>query len=142
MTEEKTKPETIDYQARLDNLKEDSEYERSDWLKTPEGQHRIKFLSEGTPYEAEYEGEVRKKLRFDVEFKGKKYSWGIGEGITKRSLYGQLLKVATETAPKNQLTGKTITLLVTGSGKKRSYTVLEAAMPGFSVTEINPAEAK
>jgi len=134
--------ETIDYQKKMGELKDEGDFERSEWLKTPEGQHRVKFLSEGIPYVAEYEGEKRDKIRFDVESDGKRYSWGISVGITKRSLYGQLLRVATEQAPKNQLVGKTVTLLVSGSGKKRSYVVLEAAMPGFTISEVKPTVGK
>ncbi len=72
------------------------------------------------------EGETISKIRFDIEVTGKPYSLSVTEGQTKNSFYGQLMMVATKLKPINKLEGKTITLIVTGEGKKKRYTVLES----------------
>lgn len=122
MTEEKKKQET-DYFGRLNRL---TESESKEWFKCDEGKYKILFTSEGTPFEQEWEGETIPKLRFDIIVDDKEYSLSVTEGQTKQSFYGQLMLIATKTEPINQLAGKTITLVVTGSGKKKRYTVLES----------------
>ena len=82
------------------------------------------------------------KLRFDVEVKGKEYSLSVTEGQTKQSFYGQLMMLATKIKPTNTLVGKKITLIVTGSGKKKRYTVLEAVdLLGDKPPEVEEVEA-
>jgi len=125
---EGTKTET-DYFGRLNRL---TEAESKEWLRLSEGKHTIEFLSEGTPFTQEWENngrtELVRKLRFVVRnmADGKEYSFSVTEGLTKASLYGQLLLVATKIEPINQLKGKKVTILVTGNDKKKRYTVLEA----------------
>ena len=129
MTDETKPKQETDYFGRLNRL---IEAESREWLRLPEGKHTIEFLSEGTPFEQEWENngvkETVHKLRFDVRnmADGKEYSFSVTEGQTKQSLYGQLLLVATKIEPINKLTGKKITILVTGENKKKRYTVLEA----------------
>jgi len=135
MTEE-TKQST-DYFGRANRL---VEAESKEWFKCTEGKHTILFLSEGTPYEQEWEGETIQKLRFDVDVRGKPYSLSVTEGQTKSSFYGQLLMVATKLKPTNQLEGKKITLIVVGDGKKKRYTVVEAA--GLDEEKLDIQEVK
>ena len=126
-----------DYQDRLESL---SEAESKEWFRATEGKHSIKFLNEGVPFTQEWEGEDVKKLMFDVEIKGKEYSFSVTEGQTKQSLYGQILLIATKSEPVNTLSNKTITLLVTGEGKKKRYTILEAV--GLEKEEVEEVEVK
>ena len=137
MTNE-TKQDT-DYFGRANRL---TEAESKEWFKCEEGKHSVLFKSEGTPFEQEWEGEMINKLRFDVEVKGKEYSLSVTEGQTKQSFYGQLIMIATKTEPTNTLVGKKITLIVTGSGKKKRYTVLEAVdLLGDKPPEVEEVEA-
>ena len=132
MTEE-TKEQQTDYFGRANRL---TEAESKEWFKCKEGKHTILFKSEGTPFEQEWEGEQIKKLRFDIEVDKNSYSLSVTEGQTRSSFYGQLMMVATKKEPTNQLNGKTITLIVTGEGKKKRYTVLEAV--GLDKDESKP----
>ena len=113
-----------DYHGRMSRVQDSAE--KGEWFKPTPGKHKVKFLSEGTPYEVEWEGETIPKLRFDVEVKGKKFSWGITEGKTTASTYGQLMLIATKMEPINKMEGKEITLLAVSDGTKNTYTVLEA----------------
>ena len=125
--------ETVDYKKRLNELQEPRELEKGEWFSPQGGKYIIKFLTEGQPYTSEFEGKDLRKLRFDIEIDGaaktpdgKPILWGVGEGKTKASLYGQLMQIASLVDPKGQLAGKTITLLVKSDGTKRDYTVMEA----------------
>jgi len=118
-----------DYFGRMNRLEESAE--QKEWFKAMPGKHRIEFLSEGTPYEQEFEKdgklEVVQKLRFDVRVGGKELSLGVAEGKTIASFYGQLMLVAMKMKPTNTLKGKTITLLVTSDNRgRKNFTVLEA----------------
>ena len=113
-----------DYFGRTNRLEESQE--RLEWFKANPGKHMIKFLTDGTPFETEFEGKKIQKLRFEVEVKGKQYSLGVTEGKTFASFYGQLMLIATKAAPANTLVNKTVTLLVTSDGTKKTFTVLEA----------------
>ena len=123
MTKEETKKQETDYFGRANRL---TEQESKEWFRCDEGRHTVLFKSEGTPFEQKWEDETVCKLRFDIEVNNKPYSLSVTEGQTKGSFYGQLMLIATKIEPTNQLEGKTITLIVTGSGKKKRYTVLEA----------------
>jgi len=129
MTDE-PKQET-DYIGRLNRL---TEAESKEWLRLTTGRHTLEFLSEGTPFEQVWEGETIQKLRFDVNEAGKEYSFSVSEGQTRQSLYGQLLLVATKIEPINTMIGKKVTIIVTGDGKKKRYTVLEAVGLGDKPT--------
>lgn len=113
-----------DYAGRMTRL--ETAADRREWFKGTPGKHRITFLSDGTPYEQEWEGEKVSKLRFDVEVNKKQLSLGVTQGKTVASFYGQLMLIAMKLPPKNTLKGKTITLLVTSDGTKKTFTVLEA----------------
>jgi len=127
---DETKQQT-DYLGRLNRL---TEAESKEWLRLTEGKHTIEFLSEGTPFEQVWEGETIQKLRFDVNEAGKEYSFSVSEGQTRQSLYGQLLLIATKIEPINTMIGKKVTIIVTGDGKKKRYTVLEAVGLGDKPT--------
>ena len=119
---------TIDYKEELESLEEAQELERKDWLKLPEGVHKVTFLSDGYPYTVDWEdksGNVKtiEKVRYDVRFQGKDYSLGVTKGKTTASLHGQLVKVG---AMKGSLIGETLDIVVKGQGKKVQYTVLQA----------------
>ena len=113
-----------DYAGRMHRL--ETAADRREWFKGTPGKHKITFLSDGIPYEQEWEGEKVSKLRFDVEVNKKPLSLGVTQGKTVASFYGQLMLIAMKLAPKNTLKGKTITLLVTSDGVKKTFTVLEA----------------
>ena len=133
MTNEETKKQKTDYIGRLNRL---TEAESKEWFKCNEGKYKVLFTSEGTPFEQEWEGEKVNKLRFDIEVDKKPYSLSVTEGQTRTSFYGQLMLVATKIDPINQLSGKTINLIVTGEGKNKRYTVVEAV--GLDKEETKP----
>lgn len=133
--------ETVDYQKRLKELKEPGELDKTDWFNPQPGQYTIKFLSEGIPYQTEYDGETINKIRFKIEESGKEYLWGISEGKTKASLYGQVLVIASQ-EPKNKVTDKEVSLLVKSDGKKRDYTILEAITSFSHSSKIEEVEIK
>ena len=119
-----TEEVNTDYTGRMSRL--DESQERKEWFRATPGKHTIKFLTDGTPFETEWEGQQIRKLRFDVEVKGKEYSLSVTEGKTLASFYGQLMLIATKSAPANTLVNKSVTLLVTSDGTKKTFTVLEA----------------
>ena len=129
MTDETKPKQETDYLGRLNRL---TEAESKEWLSLAAGkQHVLEFLSEGTPFEQEWRDkdgneETVHKLRFDVRTDGKEYSFSVTEGTTTQSLYGQLMLIAAKTKPENTMIGKKVTIIVTGEGKKKRYTVLEA----------------
>lgn len=125
-----------DYNGRLNRLEEATEH--LDWFKATPGKHKIKFLSDGTPFETEWEGKPISKLRFEVEVKGKQYSLGVTEGKTLASFYGQLMLIAMKAEPVDTMVNKTVTLLVTSDGTKKTFTVLEAV--DFLGSEPNTKE--
>jgi len=133
MENEETKKQETDYLGRLNRL---TEAESKEWLRLDAGEHRVKFLSDGKPFQQDWDGELMNKLRFDVESNEKTFSFSVTEGQTKQSLYGQILLVATKLEPKNTMIGKTITILVQGEGKKKRYTIPEAV--GLEKDETNP----
>jgi len=95
-----------------------------DYWKPLAGEHKVKFLTEPEPTEyTDTEGNVTPQERFDVEVAGKKYTWTIPIGKTRKSLYGQLMLWA---ATKGHFTGLSVTLLVKGEGIRKDYTVVEA----------------
>lgn len=138
MTDKVDKVET-DYNGRMNRLEEATE--RKDWFKATPGKHSIKFLSDGTPFVQEWEGEKIHKLRFDVEVKGKELSLSVTEGKTVASFYGQLMLIATKAEPTDTLVNKTITLLVTSDGTKKTFTVLEAVDLQESEADVTEVSA-
>lgn len=117
--------ENLFYQDRLSKLVESAG--GMEWFKPTPGKHTITFLSDGVPFEQEWEGEKIQKLRFEVEIGGKELGLSVTEGKTLASFYGQLMLLATKIEPVGTLVGKKITLLVISDGQKKTFTVLEAA---------------
>lgn len=97
--------------------------EQNEWFKPQAGQYKVRFLTNGEEYETVWEDKTMQKVRFDIEIKNKKYSWGVTKGKTEISLYGQIALCG---AAMEGLVDKEITLLVKGSGKDVDYTVIEA----------------
>jgi hypothetical protein len=129
-----TNQELVNWNEEADKLKQQAEFERFDWWKAVTGQHKIKILSDGKKYEfvdKDTEKTV-KKVRFDIEVKQQKFSWGVTEGMTQDSLFGQLVLLA---VAKKGLAGQEINLVVKGTGKQKRYTILEALSLTTSVTE-------
>ena len=120
----------MNYAEEVKKLEENQE--SREWFNPQPGQTLVKIVEVGGDYETEFDGRTIQKKRFVVEVNGKEMNWGVSKGVTKASLYGQLLL-----AGKNMLglEGKTLTLLVKFDGKKRDYTILEAVKendPGSS----------
>lgn len=112
-----------DYFGRVNRLEKN---EQKPWFRATPGTHEMTFLSEGTPYEVEWEGETVQRLRFDITANGENYSLGVTEGKTTASFYGQLLLIATKVEPIGKLEGKTIHLKIQGTGTNKQFIVKEA----------------
>lgn len=112
-----------DYKVLYDALEEKVDFERKDFFKPKEGYTKIKIKSEmSEPKDIQYENKTITKVFIDIEVDGVEYTWGITKGLTKNSLYGQLVQVGKE---RGKLTDEEITLLVKGSGKDRDYTITD-----------------
>lgn len=123
----------MDWETEAKKLRQTGE---RNWFKPKTGQQKVKFLSNGEEYEYEYEDDkgIKKliqKVRFDIMTNEVKMDWGIPKGMTENSLYGQLVLIGKN---KGTLIDQEITLVVKGSGKEVSYTVLEA-LPLMQVKE-------
>lgn len=116
---------SLNYQQRFENLEEPTEFEKLEWFDPKVGQYEITFLSEAVPFIVKRDNKQINKIRIEIETNNKKMMWGVTEGRTKASLYGQIMAIAM-TPPSNQLKGKKIRLLVKDNGIKRDYTIIEA----------------
>ena len=120
----------MDYGKEVKALEAAKELDKTPWLELGSGQHKVKFLSEGEEYQHEYDGQMRDKVRFTIEYKGERHLLSAGKGSTTSSLYGQLMLVAAKVEPENLMTGKVATIIVKSvvdKGKaKREFTILEA----------------
>jgi len=121
----------MDWNKEVTALKQANELEQREWFKPKPGKHKITILSNGEEYTTTWEDKEIKKVRFDIENEGKKYSWGVSKGMTENSLYGQIALIGKASG---NLEGKDITLVVKGTGKEVSYTVLEA-LPLMQIKE-------
>lgn len=110
----------MDWNTEKENLRTGGD---RNWWKAEPGQILIEFLSDGEEYETEWDGKILKKVRFDIKIGSEEYSWGVTKGETENSLYGQIALVGAST---DKLKGIKITLVVKGTGKETTYTVLEA----------------
>lgn len=109
----------MDWQKEVECLNKGSDY-----LKLESGRHTIQFFSEGEKSEKTFEGDTpQKRVSFQVKYKGKDMIWEMSQGITTKSLYGQIALIG---RLKGKLLGETITVLVTGNGKDKNYTIMEA----------------
>jgi len=105
------------------NNEKESLQKATKWWKPTTGQHKVKFLNDGTEHDFEWDNKIVKKVNFEIEVGGKRYGWGVTKGPTINSLYGQLTCIGVD---KGTLVEQEITLIVKGKGKETNYTVLEA----------------
>lgn len=107
--------------------KEAEQLGSTNFWKPQTGQHRVKFLDDGTPatYEDKNSGRITEQLNFRVEIEGEEKDWTVTKARTVNSLYGQIALLGRY---HGSLVGKTITLLVKfdQQNNKREYTVQEA----------------
>ena len=109
----------MDWNKEVENMSKGG----SDFLKLSAGQHKVKFLDEGEDKELQWEDKTILKRNFRVSFNGEEHTWSVTKGTTLNSLYGQISLVARQ---KGGLIGAEVTVIVKGSGKETSYTILEA----------------
>jgi hypothetical protein len=123
----------INWQKEADKLKEAGDFGTRNWWRPMPGVYKIKILSDGEKYEYDFEQKdqngnttVKKvnKIRLETEITGQKYDWGVTVGVTRNSLYGQLVLIAKQ---KGTLINEEITLSIKGMGKQRTYIIKEAA---------------
>ena len=109
----------------MTNWKQEKEklMESMEWFKATPGEHKIKFLDDGTSLIGEFEGNPTEKIRFSILTQNKRFMWDITKGKTKNSLYGQLCLLGEKFG---LISGQEITLLVKGEGKNKDYTIIEA----------------
>lgn len=112
--------EKINYEEEVNRL---SEFESQAFFKPQAGDYKILFLAEPVPIEKEFEGEKKEQLRLHIEVDKEQYTWDIGKGQTKNSLYGQLILIGKE---RGGLKETSVQLLVKRSNNKNDYTVVEA----------------
>ena len=115
--------EQINWEKEVKDLKQVGESVDRNWWKTTVGAHRVKFMENGEEYSTFWDDKEIPKVRFEVEVDANPLSWGVTKGITENSLYGQIALVGKD---KGSLIGVEITVVVKGTGKETSYTVLEA----------------
>jgi hypothetical protein len=106
----------------------------TDFLRLEAGEHKVMFLDEGKPCVVEYEGKEMEKVFFRVRYEGQEYTWSITKGSTINGLWGQ---ICTCGAYGGGLTGKTLTILVKGSGRNKDYTVMEALSYQSEIEKVN-----
>ena len=110
----------MDFEKEIENMQNSG-----DFLKLSAGKHKILFLSEPEFKEVTFKEEdgAQKRVSFDVEFEGKKYTWEISRGLTTQSLWGQIALIGKD---KGSLKDQEINVIARGEGKKMVYTVEEA----------------
>lgn len=110
----------IDYSKESKTLEE---FKRSDYWNPKEGKFEVVALSEISKFQqTDKDGTVKEKAKIDIEVSGQKYTWTMGIGQTKASLYGQLVGLAVE--KNNKLTGLKFTVVIKNDGKKRDFTIV------------------
>jgi hypothetical protein len=113
----------MDYKTELDKLKANEADTKSEYWKPKAGQYKVKALSEledAKPYEEEgKEPQLRKQIHLIVE--GKTVVWSMPFGITPASTYGQLVKLG---SVNNKLQDLEFTVVVTGDGKTKRFTIV------------------
>lgn len=115
-----------EYEKRMDDS--------VDWFK-PEAnnQYKIKFLTEGEPFEFEYDGKLVKKVLFRVLVGSTEFKWGVTKGLTKDSLFGQIVQLANLRG--GVLKDSVMSLLVKGEKMTRQYAVLDLIKTGTAEAE-------
>jgi len=111
----------MDWNKEVENLRTGSDL--PEFLKLKAGQHKVEFQNDGIERTQVWEEKEIPKVDFKVRVNGQEFTWSVTKGITVNSLYGQIALVAKNNT---SLIGKTVTVIVKGSGKETSYTILEA----------------
>lgn len=113
----------MDYQSELKKLEDNAANAVSDYWKPKAAQYKVKALSEledAKPYEEEgKEPQLRKQIKMLVD--GKEVVWSMPFGVTPASTYGQLVRLGTV---KGKLTNAEFTVVVTGDGKSKRFTIV------------------
>ena len=104
--------------------------EQGGYFKPPAGQYDIEVLAPPLKKEYKYEKEgIKEQIELQIKVDGKEYLWTITKGLTLASLYGQVLKVATQ---QGKWKGLKFTLGVKSAGQmpdgnlKRDYFIPQA----------------
>ena len=99
------------------------EQKLTDYWNPKEGKFEVVALSELTKFEQpDKDGTVKQKAKVSVEVAGKQYTWTMGVGQTKASLYGQLISFALDHGQK--LTGNKFVVVIKNDGQKRDFTIV------------------
>jgi hypothetical protein len=112
----------VDYQAEAKTLED---FKRDDYWNAKEGKFEVIALSEISKYQQAYkDGTLKEKAKLDIEVvsEKKRYIWTMGIGMTKASLYGQLIALATKNS--NKLTGVKFIVVIKNDGTKRDFTIV------------------
>lgn len=113
----------MDYQSELGRLQANEANSTGDYWKPEQGQHSVEALGElevGKPYEEEGK-EPQPRMQIKLSVKGKEVIWTMPHGQTPASTYGQLIKLG---ASRGKLKGEKFTIVVTGSGKTKRFTIV------------------
>jgi len=112
-----------------EEVKKIEEYEESsgNWFRPEAGRYNIIMLAEPEiiPKEFEKDGvkETVEQARLRIEVDKSQYTWDVGIGKTKNSIYGQLMLIGES---RGKLVGEKMTLLVKRSNDRNEYTIVEA----------------
>lgn len=116
----------INYKEEVKKLQEYENF-KGEWFKPEAGQHKMVIVSAPEIIERDFgkpeQPDVKKQMRLRIEVNKKPFTWDIGIGQTKNSVYGQLMLVG---EAKGTLIGVPLTLLVKRSKDKNDYTIMEA----------------
>lgn len=117
----------MENQNNLVNYTEESkkleEQKQTNYWNPREGKFEVVALSELIKFEqTDKDGTVKQKAKVLIEVAGEQYTWTMGIGQTKVSLYGQLVRFALEHGKK--LTGNKFTVVIKNDGKKRDFTIV------------------
>ena len=113
----------MDYKQELLRLEQNESQAASDFWKPEAGQYRVKALSEiedSTPYEEEGK-EPQPRRKISLQIGANRVMWTMPYGITPASTYGQLVKLG---SLRGQLKDVEFTVVVTGSGKTKRFTIV------------------
>jgi hypothetical protein len=107
-----------------DEAKKLEEQKLTDYWNPKEGKFEVVALSELSKYEQvdKSDGTVKQKAKVLIEVAGKQWTWTMGLGQTKASLYGQLVSFALDHEQK--LVGNKFTVVIKNDGKKRDFTIV------------------
>lgn len=112
----------IDVAQELEALKAQKDAMLAFW-KPIEGQHLLKVLSEPTSHNAVFNGQQHAMVGLPVDVGGVKLLWTFRRSLgSRKSIWSQLLMIAEK--HKGSLTGLSLRIVVLGSNKDKSYTII------------------